>query len=131
MCDSAPVSFVVWRYFFFFSIRRRHTRCALVTGVQTCALPILREQIDSGVGFPERLAMRRLRGEFRATRTQAPGCCVGYAQTITGTFDAGNGPYHCEGGVEMMEKAYETMMDMFNDTPERKADPGKLDGLLD
>src|SRR3546814_1072938 len=28
-------------YFFFFSSRRRHTRCALVTGVQTCALPIL------------------------------------------------------------------------------------------
>src|SRR3546814_6316912 len=29
--------YVVW---FFFSSRRRHTRCALVTGVQTCALPI-------------------------------------------------------------------------------------------
>src|SRR3546814_7819600 len=28
--------------FFFFSSRRRHTRCALVTGVQTCALPISR-----------------------------------------------------------------------------------------
>src|SRR3546814_9703867 len=28
--------------FFFFSSRRRHTRCALVTGVQTCALPICR-----------------------------------------------------------------------------------------
>src|SRR3546814_8239206 len=27
---------------FFFSSIRRHTRCALVTGVQTCALPILR-----------------------------------------------------------------------------------------
>src|SRR3546814_11798924 len=27
---------------FFFSSRRRHTRCALVTGVQTCALPICR-----------------------------------------------------------------------------------------
>src|SRR3546814_7143072 len=27
-------------FFFFFSSRRRHTRCALVTGVQTCALPI-------------------------------------------------------------------------------------------
>src|SRR3546814_7266355 len=27
---------------FFFSSRRRHTRCALVTGVQTCALPIWR-----------------------------------------------------------------------------------------
>src|SRR3546814_5071579 len=27
-------------FFVFFSSRRRHTRCALVTGVQTCALPI-------------------------------------------------------------------------------------------
>src|SRR3546814_1340846 len=27
-------------FFFFFSSRSRHTRCALVTGVQTCALPI-------------------------------------------------------------------------------------------
>src|SRR3546814_3860897 len=32
---------LVYEYlFFFFSSRRRHTRCALVTGVQTCALPI-------------------------------------------------------------------------------------------
>src|SRR3546814_11903213 len=31
---------------FFFSSRRRHTRCALVTGVQTCALPIY---ADAGV----------------------------------------------------------------------------------
>src|SRR3546814_7844229 len=44
---------------FFFSSRRRHTRCALVTGVQTCALPIFSEgsailwerqgKFDSGV----------------------------------------------------------------------------------
>src|SRR3546814_14359045 len=27
--------------YIFFESRRRHTRCALVTGVQTCALPIL------------------------------------------------------------------------------------------
>src|SRR3546814_6023725 len=34
--------FVIYLFvvFFFFSSRRRHTRCALVTGVQTCALPI-------------------------------------------------------------------------------------------
>src|SRR3546814_1891160 len=30
--------------FIFFSRRRRHTRCALVTGVQTCALPIVSKQ---------------------------------------------------------------------------------------
>src|SRR3546814_4529069 len=31
---------------FFFSSRRRHTRCALVTGVQTCALPISMEPMS-------------------------------------------------------------------------------------
>src|SRR3546814_540943 len=31
---------MLFRFIFFFSSRRRHTRCALVTGVQTCALPI-------------------------------------------------------------------------------------------
>src|SRR3546814_13184711 len=31
--------------FFFFSSRRRHTRCALVTGVQTCALPISEAEV--------------------------------------------------------------------------------------
>src|SRR3546814_1690598 len=34
---------------FFFSSRRRHTRCALVTGVQTCALPIW--TMDEGVFY--------------------------------------------------------------------------------
>src|SRR3546814_3762389 len=35
---------------FFFSSRRRHTRCALVTGVQTCALPISEPaQFDAAV----------------------------------------------------------------------------------
>src|SRR3546814_6568580 len=42
---------------FFFSSRRRHTRCALVTGVQTCALPILQSscEINDAVAevFPE------------------------------------------------------------------------------
>src|SRR3546814_4046507 len=38
----------MYMVFFFFSSRRRHTRCALVTGVQTCALPI---SIIAGVFF--------------------------------------------------------------------------------
>src|SRR3546814_5375434 len=33
-------------FVFFFSSRRRHTRCALVTGVQTCALPISFERVQ-------------------------------------------------------------------------------------
>src|SRR3546814_4541501 len=39
MCFTCDV-FVVILVGFFFSSRRRHTICALVTGVQTCALPI-------------------------------------------------------------------------------------------
>src|SRR3546814_10478701 len=35
---------------FFFSSRRRHTRCALVTGVQTCALPIYAASLTMGAG---------------------------------------------------------------------------------
>src|SRR3546814_837853 len=41
---------------FFFSSRRRHTRCALVTGVQTCALPISNDenvQIERSQGLPQ------------------------------------------------------------------------------
>src|SRR3546814_10226928 len=40
---------MVSSFMFFFSSRRRHTRCALVTGVQTCALPIY----DALAGQPE------------------------------------------------------------------------------
>src|SRR3546814_13704968 len=36
-------------YVFFFSSRRRHTRCALVTGVQTCALPISARRRQRGI----------------------------------------------------------------------------------
>src|SRR3546814_4332119 len=39
MCTVVLFALVCF-WFFFFSSRRRHTRCALVTGVQTCALPI-------------------------------------------------------------------------------------------
>src|SRR3546814_1154909 len=46
------VTFVVWFFylFFFFSSRRRHTRCALVTGVQTCALPICQDDLKNRAG---------------------------------------------------------------------------------
>src|SRR3546814_3244506 len=42
------MSFVI---VFFFSSRRRHTRCALVTWVQTCALPILFAEIGEDDGL--------------------------------------------------------------------------------
>src|SRR3546814_15281215 len=41
-------------FLFFFSSRRRHTRCALVTGVQTCALPIA--AVEAAVALTPRIA---------------------------------------------------------------------------
>src|SRR3546814_6323895 len=46
--------------FFFFSSRRRHTRCALVTGVQTCALPIF---LACTGKTPERYLVQEMVGE--------------------------------------------------------------------
>src|SRR3546814_1553167 len=40
-------------FFVFFSSRRRHTRCALVTGVQTCALPISTDDNQTHYRKPE------------------------------------------------------------------------------
>src|SRR3546814_11271034 len=51
---------------FFFSSRRRHTRCALVTGVQTCALPIC-----AGDRGPRRLESVRRGGVVTAALGEA------------------------------------------------------------
>src|SRR3546814_4023287 len=51
---------------FFFSSRRRHTRCALVTGVQTCALPIY-------VGVQLHDVVAKLNGEAAGYRLEATG----------------------------------------------------------
>src|SRR3546814_3197980 len=44
---------------FFFSSRRRHTRCALVTGVQTCALPILQAGTYDFIAAPTTVTKER------------------------------------------------------------------------
>src|SRR3546814_1424650 len=49
-------------YLFFFSSRRRHTRCALVTGVQTCALPIF--------NVPIRTVLLTALSKYDGTRTR-------------------------------------------------------------
>src|SRR3546814_20729595 len=56
-------------FVFFFSSRRRHTRCALVTGVQTCALPISN---TTNIGVDFSLLNNRLSGtfEYYATKTE-------------------------------------------------------------
>src|SRR6184192_4505693 len=59
------VFFVYFSFFFlfFFSSRRRHTRCRLVTGVQTCALPIWRH---FGFRKPTRVRHGQRRSRFRS-----------------------------------------------------------------
>src|SRR3546814_6181226 len=47
---SVIMFLLVFVCFFFFSSRRRHTSCALVTGVQTCALPISRQPVGLPAG---------------------------------------------------------------------------------
>src|SRR3546814_2050823 len=74
--------------FFFFSSRRRHTRCALVTGVQTCALPISRHEALSrpgrwhppeippcDTGIVGRLANRQVRSEERRVGKECVSTC--------------------------------------------------------
>src|SRR3546814_5051929 len=68
---------------FFFSSRRRHTRCALVTGVQTCALPIYtREIYPNGIStslpsdIHERF-VRTIRG-LEQVRITRPGYAIEY-----------------------------------------------------
>src|SRR3546814_7417948 len=59
----------------FFSSRRRHTRCALVTGVQTCALPILSLTSSWNVGpfsLKSISAYRDLRSAFAVDSDQSP-----------------------------------------------------------
>src|SRR3546814_1514510 len=60
---------------FFFSSRRRHTRCALVTGVQTCALPIY--AVDAQDIY---LAIYRR----RITAVQAPPALQPYFEPLLG-----------------------------------------------
>src|SRR3546814_18447237 len=46
----------------FVSSKRRHTRCALVTGVQTCALPIFRDGQPQEPGRARSLRIRTAHG---------------------------------------------------------------------
>src|SRR3546814_7643085 len=69
-------------FFFFFSSRRRHTRCALVTGVQTCALPICR---FAQVILPDQAAANALAAKVRGgTSIAAAAQAAGLSASTTG-----------------------------------------------
>src|SRR3546814_17969002 len=95
--------------FFFFSSRRRHTRCALVTGVQTCALPIyvkaddilvLRNAGPKGapgmpeagyIPIPKKLAQQGVKDMVRISDARMSG-------TAYGTIVLHNAPESAAGG---------------------------------
>src|SRR3546814_2690534 len=66
---------------FFFSSRRRHTRCALVTGVQTCALPI-----SNGLEFLVDIVVQR----FEQCWIKDKCCVVSKEQRVAVGLCAGN-----------------------------------------
>src|SRR3546814_2613666 len=91
---------------FFFSSRRRHTRCALVTGVQTCALPICShgqsvsmvgpddiwyKEGRIAVGLPDRISslgqsgVRREPGPPRADQEEPASASIIYRTVCNGT----------------------------------------------
>src|SRR3546814_9600613 len=65
----------------FFSIRRQHTSCALVTGVQTCALPIC---FDINPKVPPDLPDPEAHVEPSGPRSKTPGFSL--SQTIGNQF---------------------------------------------
>src|SRR3546814_3783836 len=63
---------------FFFSSRRRHTRCALVTGVQTCALPISAQKLyGARLACPDALTLeiQPIRSEERRVGKECVSTC--------------------------------------------------------
>src|SRR3546814_18532425 len=68
---------------FFFSSRRRHTRCALVTGVQTCALPIFSQHSSDAdaicASLPARTACRHSGQRARSPSARSSGKCLRFA----------------------------------------------------
>src|SRR3546814_3562587 len=75
---------------FFFSSRRRHTRCALVTGVQTCALPISR-LVVSAIEHDSVLRPARAAGLPVTEVPAGPDGRVDPA-AVAAALDAGEGP---------------------------------------
>src|SRR3546814_21111616 len=124
-------------FVFFFSSRRRHTRCALVTGVQTCALPIscrgrrpAGSRKSSGAssfsfgGYVVEISVRGARPQLPAGSCRASAAEQHPDITLT-VRDA----FACDRGVvrrlRQVEAALQPRLDML-----READRGEIDRAL-
>src|SRR3546814_3957880 len=67
---------------FFFSSRRRHTRCALVTGVQTCALPISGGSESAADALAVEAAVLELDNRIESARADVEAAQVGLTRWI-------------------------------------------------
>src|SRR3546814_10540967 len=90
--------------FFFFSSRRRHTRCALVTGVQTCALPICIGK-DVGIALEQAAAAGQPRAHVEVQAAAGGAVVVAPAQALEDAvarelagIEAGEAAVGAEGG---------------------------------
>src|SRR3546814_1504368 len=77
---------------FFFSSRRRHTRCALVTGVQTCALPIstsdCRQSLQQSHSVNDEMKIQEDEGRFIVNLGFRFGFYIGGSNDWTKLVDA-------------------------------------------
>src|SRR3546814_10082079 len=77
----------LWWSRFFFSSRRRHTSCALVTGVQMCALPIFPRVLAdwfAARGWAPRRHQMDMLAEARAGRHALLVAATGAGKTLAG-----------------------------------------------
>src|SRR3546814_7196342 len=95
---------------FFFSSRSRHTRCALVTGVQTCALPILDPASTATMAYVIGQLRAEIRKPFGVNVLWDPMSSVALAaatgasflrEILTGTYASDMGPWTPNAGEAM------------------------------
>src|SRR3546814_8587642 len=85
---SCPCCVIYISWCFFFSSRRRHTRCALVTGVQTCALPIFRSGCLDATCRTVALACPHERRHAASPTCFAAGCVINAQHCACGLSSA-------------------------------------------
>src|SRR3546814_5153475 len=101
---------------FFFSSRRRHTRCALVTGVQTCALPISLTRwwcaATDSKDFPTRSGSRGPKRQCRPVSCTS--CATSCATRRRSTGD--RSPARCERSTPPTVQAAQAHFEEFAET---------------
>src|SRR3546814_15290439 len=93
--------------FFFFSSRRRHTRCALVTGVQTCALPIL-PVLAMSAGMKKEATQYTVFKWFEDAHVAGRAACVSGGTTTTVVVD--DGSFYTPNTILQVEETGEHML---------------------